>query len=120
MNLNKLDKINIRDLQAQCILGVYEEERHAKRPVIINYSIFYKGRQFRGDNIRETLDYDVISQNLIQAVEQTSFKFIETLAEFIAEKILSFPGVMACKVMVDKPGVPNRARSAGVEILRGI
>lgn len=118
MIAEELDAIHVRDLHVQGILGVYDSERHIKRDIVINYSIYYKRNDNLKDEIGEAIDYDILSENLRREIEESQFKLIESLAEFIAKQLLSVDRVLACRVMVDKPNVPENAGSTAVEILR--
>lgn len=123
INIHNFDKIHICDLECDCVLGVYDEERGKKRPVIINLTLYYHTVQrdtnlAHTDNLDNVIDYDSLSQELCAHVEESQFYLIETLAESIARKIFTVPDIVACHIRVDKPGVPKGARSAAVEIFR--
>lgn len=114
------DAIHIRDLKVECILGVYDEERHRPRPVIFNITLYFPGPSpaVNGDNFERALDYSAVSERIVQVIGLSSFRLIESLAEAAAAELLSVPGTAAVHVIVDKPGVPENARAAAVEIYR--
>ena len=114
--IETMDKIHIRDLTCQCILGVYGEERNNLRNVVVNIVIYHA--PVRSDNIEFAVDYDTVSQKIVSSVRATQFQLIETLAQFIADIVLETSEVLACRVTVDKPGVPAGAESAAAEVLR--
>ncbi len=119
MDINTLDRIHIRDLRCSCILGVFDEERLKARQVIINLTIFYDNPEAaRTDDIANAIDYDALSKKLHAHVSKTSFELIESLAESVADLLLTEPLITACQVTVEKPDVPAESRGAAVEIFR--
>ncbi len=81
-----LDKIHIRDLLLRCIIGLYDWEREKKQDVIINITLYANLRNISiSDDINEIVDYKDIKQKVVDMVESSSFKLIESLAERIAE-----------------------------------
>ena len=62
-NIDKLDKIYIRDLQIRCIIGINKEERHEKQDVLINITL-YTDLSIAGttDSIEDTVDYKSIKK----------------------------------------------------------
>ncbi len=119
MDINTLDRIHIRDLNCNCILGVFAEERLKTRQVIISLTIFYDNpKAARTDDIANAIDYDVLSKKLHAHVGETSFELIESLAESVADLLLAEPLITACQVTVEKPDVPAQARGVAVEIFR--
>ena len=119
MDSNDLDRIHIRDLKAECVLGVYEEERNVHRQVVFNLTLFFHGPAGAiDDDFDRAVDYDAASRQVVELTRRSSFRLIESLAEATASLLLSIPGVAACRVVVDKPGIPRNSRSAAVEIYR--
>ncbi len=53
--------LSIKNLRVATVLGVYEEERHAERDVVINLRIDYDHRDaLRTDSLEDALDYKEI------------------------------------------------------------
>ncbi len=114
-----LDKIHIRDILLRCIIGVYDWEREKKQDVIINITLYADLKNACiSDDINETVDYKEIKQKVLEMVESSSFKLVESLAEKISEICLENPKVKKVKVTVDKSGALRYARSVGIEIKR--
>ncbi len=115
----KLDRIYIRDLQTRCIVGIYEEERHAKQDVIINVMLEADYRAAcHSDRLEDTVDYKGIKKKILEMVEDSTFFLIERLAEEVAQICLESPAVARAHITVDKPGALRFARSVAVEITR--
>ncbi len=113
------DKIYIRDLALRCIIGLYPEERATKQEVIINVVLTTDLRKAgRSDAIHDTVDYHAVQCSIIDAVERSEFKLIESLAEQIAEICLNAKVVSTATVTIDKPGALRFCKSVAVEIIR--
>ena len=113
------DKIHIRDLRLQCIIGLREEEREAKQEVIVNVTLEADLTDAgQGDRIEQTVDYARIAEEVTALVAGSRFFLLERLAEAIAELCLTEPGVQRVRVCVEKPGALPAARAAAVEIVR--
>jgi len=113
------DKIYIRDLSLQCIIGINEEERVKRQEVLINIMLETDLRAAAAsDNIEDTTDYKSLKKELMALIEGSDFFLIERLAEAIAARCLDRPRVRRVTVSVDKPGALRYARSVAVEITR--
>ena len=96
-----LDRIHIRDLQLRCIVGVYPEERRDKQDVMINITLHADLRKAgQSDNLADTVDYKSLKKDIIAAVEASSYKLVEALAERIAEVWLAHADVRRADVVV--------------------
>ena len=119
MDYNLMDKIHIRDLKIQGILGVYPEERDVHRDIVLNLTLYKDQRQASAeDDFTHAVDYDSLSQDVAAFAERSSFNLVESLAESIARLILEKTPVEAVRVIVDKPGALTIARSVAVDIFR--
>lgn len=116
---NKSDKIYIRDLRLKCIIGIFEWERKKKQKVIINVTIYTDlSKACKSDDIKDSVDYKQIKNNIIKLVQKSKFFLIERLASEITETCLEDKRVKQVKVYVDKPNALRFARSVAVEIIR--
>jgi dihydroneopterin aldolase/D-erythro-7,8-dihydroneopterin triphosphate epimerase len=119
LDIDRLDRIHIRDLHLRCIIGIYDEERRDKQDLLMNI-VMYTDLSEAGktDRIEDTVDYKSIKKNIIAMVEKSECLLIEHLAQKIADICLSDPRVRRAVVTVDKPGALRFARSVAVEIVR--
>ncbi len=114
----RLDRIYIRDLTVECIVGVNPEERLQKQLIVINIVMHIDlTRPGLSDALSETIDYKSVKLAVMREVEQSQFQLIERLAQRIADIALGF-GAARVDVCVDKPGALRFARSVAVEISR--
>lgn len=114
-----MDRIHIRDLSLRCIIGLYPEERTNKQDVIINVTMETDLRAAgKSDDLNDTVDYKTIKLEIMDFVENSSFKLIESLAEGAAAICLTDPRVQSATVTIDKPGALRFCRSVAVEVTR--
>ena len=114
-----MDRIYIRDLALRCIIGLYPEERTNKQDVIINVIMDTDLRAAgKSDALEDTVDYKTIKLSILDFVENSSFKLIESLANGIATICLNDPRVQSATVTIDKPGALRFCRSVAVEVTR--
>lgn len=114
------DKIIIKGLKAQCILGDYEWER--KRPQTITLDVEMTC-DCRPAALQDALgpgsvDYSQVAQKVLGLVETSSCRLIETLAERIAQLCLKQFPLEAVTVRLHKPSAVVKAKTVSVEICR--
>lgn len=113
------ERIVIRNLRLRCIVGINDNERHQKQDVLLNIEMWADlSGAIRGDDVRETVDYKVVTKQIIGAVESSSYFLVETLASAVADICMSNGRVVRAKVLVEKPGALRFADSVGVEVTR--
>lgn len=119
MNKPQWDQIHIRDLTVRCIVGVNPDERNNKQDINIHITLYTDLRQAgSSDDLKDTVDYKAVKQNVYQAVEASSDLLIERLAERIAHICLFYEKVEAVRVVLEKPGALRFAKTVAVEIYR--
>lgn len=115
----QLDRIQIRDLRTECIVGIFPREREVKQEVVLNITLEADlSKACASDNIDDTIDYKQLKQRILAMVEGSSYFLIEKLAESVAAICLEDARVHRCTVSLDKPGALRFARSVAVEIQR--
>jgi FolB domain-containing protein len=115
------DKIYIRDLLCDCIIGTNPDERVRKQRVVVNLSMECDfGKAGRSDDLADTLNYVTVKDAILAMLADSSYYLLEAMAERIAEICLSYQLVSAVTVTVDKTTALTGARSVAVEIRREI
>jgi len=116
-----MDIIYLRDLRVETIIGIYDWEREIRQTVVIDLEMGADIRRAaETDAIEDTLDYKAIAKTVIAFVEQSEFQLVETLAERVAELILSDFSVPWLRLSINKQGAVRGARDVGVCIERGL
>ena len=114
-----MDKVFIKGLEVLTTIGVYEWEKGIKQKLRFDLEMgFNNGPAAKDDDINKALDYATLSQAVTQFVEQHQFELVETMAERVAELILTGFEVQFVKVRLTKPTAVVNAAGVGVEILR--
>ena len=112
-----MNRIYIRDLAVDCIIGTEPKERIEKQGVLINIVLECDFRDAcLSDDIYDTVDYKTLKNELVEFVEKSDFLLIEKLVWQIASRCVANERVKMAKVCVDKPGALTRARSVAVEV----
>ncbi len=114
-----IDKILIKGLEIWTVLGVLQEERIRRRPVVVNLVMLCDtAKALASDTIADAIDYSLIRNAVVEAVEQSTYLLIESLASHIATVVLSFDGVIETTVTLDKPDAMEGCQSVAVEMTR--
>lgn len=113
------DRIYLRDLVAECVIGVEREERDHPQQVCINVRLSCDlDRAAQTDALPDTVDYKALKDAIVERVRRSRFFLIERLAGEVAALCLDVPGVEEARVTVDKPGALTGTRSVAVELTR--
>jgi dihydroneopterin aldolase len=114
-----MDKIFLRDLEIEAVIGIWEWERRIKQKVSIDLEMAADARAASSaDQIEDTLNYRDVAKRLIQFVGGTQFELVESLAEEVARVIVKEFNVPWTRVSVAKPGAIEGSRTVGVTIER--
>ena len=115
-----MDIVYLRDLKAECVIGIFEWERRIKQTVVLDLDMATDIRRAAAsDRIEDTLDYKAVSKRVLDFVAATQFQLVETLAESVAGIVLAEFGVPWVRVRVNKRGAIRHAADVGVVIERG-
>jgi 7,8-dihydroneopterin aldolase/epimerase/oxygenase len=114
-----VDKLFLHELRVEAIIGFWEWERRVKQIVSIDLEVATDAKAAaRVDAVEGALNYERLSQRVLEFVGGSEFKLVETLAEAIAEIAVKEFNAPWVKVSVAKPGAIPRARDVGVVIER--
>jgi len=115
-----MDKIYLKGLQIETIVGIWDWERQIPQTVVIDLEMSADvAAAARSDDVADTLNYKLVSKRVQALVAESGFKLVETMAEKIAEVIMSEFSVAWMRVRINKPGAIRGASDVGVEIERG-
>ncbi|MFT6520010.1 MAG: dihydroneopterin aldolase [Candidatus Azotimanducaceae bacterium] len=111
--------VYISELRINTVIGVYGWERDIKQTVVVDLEMSTDNqRAALEDNLVFTLDYGAIAAGITAFVEASSYQLIESLAEAIADLVMTDFGVQQLKLKLGKPGAVENARDVGVIIHR--
>ncbi|MFO1508382.1 MAG: dihydroneopterin aldolase [Steroidobacteraceae bacterium] len=113
------DRIFLRGLAVDCVIGFIEWERRIRQTVVIDLELPVDCRAAAvRDRVEDTLDYKKVAKRVIAFVEASEFQLVETLAERIARLILDEFALEWVRVSVNKPGAIRGSRDVGIAIER--
>ena len=113
------DKIFLRGLEVECIIGFIEWERRIKQRIQIDLELPVDcTKAARSDDVIDTLDYKSVAKRVIAFVEASEFVLVETMAHRMAMLILEEFGIEWVRIWINKPGAIRGSRDVGVAIER--
>ena len=113
------DRIFLRGLEVECIIGFIEWERRIRQTVVIDVELPVDcARAAQSDDVADTLDYKKVAKRVIAFVESSQFKLVETLAQRLAMLVLGEFGLEWVRLSINKPGAIRGSRDVGVSIER--
>ncbi len=114
-----MDTIFIRQLRLQAWIGLYRHEKVAPQTIEIDLEIGVPGEKvFKTGKVADTVDYAVVAEHVRAMLANERFGLVETLAERIADLILTDFRAPRVKVSIAKLGVLRDAQRVGVSIER--
>ena len=116
-----MDIIYLHDLRIDTVIGVFDWERRVKQRLILDLDMASDIRRAAAsDDLADTLNYKAVAKRVIDYVEHSEFQLVETLAERVAELILTEFKVPWLRLRLNKQGAVRGARDVGVVIERGV
>ena len=113
------DRIFLRGLAVDCIIGFIDWERRIPQTVLIDLELPVDcARAAVNDDVGDTVDYKRVAKRVSAIVSESQFKLVETLAEQIAQLLLAEFALAWIKITINKPGAIRGSRDVGVSIER--
>ena len=95
--------IKIKNLKLKTILGVHAWEENINREIIINAEIETNNlSSLSSDDIKDTIDYDILILKIKNLISSKRFKLIEKMAAEIMREIMEDTNISRCKLEIDK------------------
>jgi FolB domain-containing protein len=113
------DRIEIKNLKFEAVIGVHDWERESPQPLETDITLYTDlSRPCGSDNLDDTLDYGTVSRKILEKAASSSFFLLERLAREFADICLAYEGVDSVTIALRKPKAVAEAESAGVIIHR--
>jgi dihydroneopterin aldolase len=113
------DRVFLRGLTAECIIGFIEWERRVRQTIVIDLELPVDCRRAAAtDDVGDTVDYKKVAKRVLAFIEASEFKLVETLAHRLALVILEEFAIGWVRLSVNKPGAIRNSRDVGVTIER--
>jgi dihydroneopterin aldolase len=117
MTDHPLDRLVIRGIEAFGHHGVFASERRDGQPFLVDLVLLVDTREAaRSDDLRDTVDYGTLVDEVVSDVASDPVDLIETLAERIAGTCLRYARVRTVEVTVHKPHAPVEATFADIAL----
>ena len=113
------DRIFLRGLTAECVIGFIDWERRVKQTVVVDLELPVDCRHAAvTDDVTDTVDYKKVSKRVLAFIEASEFMLVETLAQRLAMLILEEFAIEWIRLSINKPGAIRNSRDVGVAIER--
>jgi dihydroneopterin aldolase len=113
------DRIYLRGLKCQCIIGFIDWERQVPQTVVLDLEFpCHCARSAASDSVADTVNYKQVAKRVLAFVEGSKFQLIETLAHRLALALLKEFSLEWVKVDLNKPGAIRHSRDVGVSLMR--
>jgi dihydroneopterin aldolase len=118
-NIEHDDRIFLRGLRTECIIGFIDWERQLKQTVEIDLEFPCDcARAAVNDAVADTVDYKSVAKRVLQFVAASEFKLLETLAHRLALTLIEEFALAWLRISINKPGAIRHSRDVGVSLLR--
>lgn len=115
-----MDILFLRDFRLEIIIGLYEWERKAPQPVLIDLEIgLYDHKAGHSDDIHDTIDYGKVASRIREFAASQPFHLVEALGEHIAEIVRKEFGAPWVRVAVRKQAILRGVKELGIIVERG-
>lgn len=115
-----VDKVFIHELTTFASIGAYEWEHTIKQRLVFDIEMQWDfSKAIKTDDVQYCLNYAEISQKILDFVENTPFKLVETVAYQVADLLQKEYGVQTLRIQLHKPRAVAQASSVGVIVERG-
>lgn len=113
------DTVFIEGLAVETVVGVYEWEKRIRQKLVFDIQLRTEvSRAASQDAIDLTIDYAGVAEKVTSMVSRMKVELVETVAEQVADMLLtSFP-IRSVKIKLSKPGAVANADNVGVIIER--
>lgn len=113
------DSIFLRGLRVEALIGVYEHERHAPQPLLIDLELgLAHSRACFSDQLHDAVDYGAVVAAVQRLAQCNRYELLEAFAQSVADALLGSFAIVSVALSVSKPGIFEVVDSAGVSIRR--
>lgn len=110
--------IGFEELEIDCVIGVYPDERVATQKLYIDLKVEAEiGDSVHSDRLKDTIDYCEIVK-LIQVEAESKCQLLETLAHRITVRLLTELNLTWVWIRIKKPSAIANAKAALIEYER--
>lgn len=112
-------KIHLHQIKTLALIGTYKHERTNKQPLILDLTLVPKASPSSlNDQLDQGVDYSVAYQQVIQWIDESDFKLLESLAHFLACKLLDVFALKSVFIRIYKPHALKDLAEVSVEYFK--
>lgn len=113
------DRIFLRGLRVDCIIGFIDWERQLRQTLEIDLEFPVDcARAAERDAVEDSTDYKQVAKRVLQFVQASEFRLVETLAHRLAMLLIEEFRLEWLRITINKPGAIRHSRDVGVSLLR--
>lgn len=114
-----MDKIIIKGLEIDTIIGVYNWERQNSQKVILNLTLLTElNTAMKSDVVADTIDYAAVVEHIENLADSHHPELLEKFADLIfADLFAAFP-LAEIRLEILKPDILKQVDSVGIEVVR--
>ena len=113
------DLVFIEGLKAKAVIGVYDWEKKIQQDLVFDLEMTHDNRvPAETDDLSKILDYEAISNFILDFCAKKQFELIETLAEKLLIELAEKFKLSTVTLTLRKPGAVPSANAVGVKIQR--
>ena len=117
---NPVDIVFIRGLKAKATIGVFDWERQIRQNLVLDLELKADAAAAaKTDKLEDAVDYKEISRRVVELVEESEHRLVETLAEEVAKMVRKEFKIGWLRLRIAKPFAVRAAQDVGVLIERG-
>ncbi len=114
-----MDRVLIRNLTVDSLIGVYPEERIDPQRLILDVDMTYDlSAAGLSDNVADTIDYGKVSEELTHIANTTQYQLLEALARDMLLHILSNYPCSEARLLINKPDIMPNGTNVAIELTR--
>ncbi|ENR5390738.1 TPA: bifunctional dihydroneopterin aldolase/7,8-dihydroneopterin epimerase [Providencia rettgeri] len=115
-----MDIVFIEQLSVITTIGVYDWEQGIEQKLVLDIEMGWDNKQAAmSDNVEFCLDYEKVTNCIVEHLENNKFALVERVAEEVAQLLMGRFKMPWVRLRVSKPGAVARAHNMGVLIERG-
>ena len=109
----------IKDFIIEEIIGNHKHEKIKKQKIKFNIVLDVNQSSVPDENdIKSIVDYEKITNKLLNLTRSKKYNFLESLAEDSFEEIFEDSRINSVKIKIEKPEAIKNAGSVGVEVFK--
>ena len=116
----KYDKIFLKGIKINTLVGIRKKERNNKQKICVNCIIKMYPLKKLKDGIRNTIDYTILQKDIKVFIQNSTYYLLETLSIKLSEFLLKKYKLIYILIKIEKLEVLKDIKKIGVIVERSI